>query len=384
MKTIKIKQCFFISLMLVMAVSCQNIVNYNDGWNFDETSNGAPEISNITPVEKSDSVITAGALAQLISINGKNLTGLKSISFNDVAVDLKTAYIKASHIVLPIPRVLPGNITNKLEITTEQGKVSYDFVVNIPDLVISGLYNEYTLPGDTAEIVGDFFDLYKLTPQDGKVYFGNQELPIISATDKSIFFKVPQGASNNQQIKLSSTYAKLTTPVNVSGMYRESGFKLIDFDNASSYNGIWSGANLITSGTNAGDPKPLNGKFTRFQGSFGAWSWNTFFGGGVTVDLQDLIDNKSKYTLKFEINTNTKYPLNVGNLAFQVFGGWYTWNPAVGIAFNTYGKWKTVSFDIVKLGAAPVAGWNNIALTYQPTEALSIDVSFANFRIVNK
>lgn len=384
MKNIKIRQCFFISLILVIVVSCQDIVNYNDGWNFDETSNGVPEILNITPIEKSDSTITAGALTQMISINGKNLSGVSSILFNDVAVDLKSAYIKASHIVLPIPRVLPNNVTNKLEITTKLGKVSYDFVVKIPDLVISGLYNEYTLPGDTAEIVGDFFDLYKLTPEDGKIYLGSQELKIISATDKSIFFKVPSNAVNNQSIKLSSTYSKLITPVSVSGMFRESGFKLIDFENASSYNGIWSGANLITSGTNIGDPKPLNGKFTRLQGSFGAWSWNNFFGGGVNVDLQDLIDNKSKYTLKFEINTNTKYPLNLGNLAFQVFGGWYTWNPAEGIAFNTYGKWKTVSFDLTKLGAVPASGWNNVSLTYQPTEALSLDVSFANFRIVKK
>ncbi len=384
MKKINIKQGFFLLLISLAVASCQSIEDINDGWNADETSTGAPEITQITTLEKSDSAITAGSFAQMIAILGKNLIGVKSIYFNDVAVDLSTVYAKASRIVLPIPRVLPGTVNNKMEITTSQGKVSYDFTVSVPNLVIKGLYNEYVLPGDTAEIVGDFFDLYKLTPDDGVVHFGNQELPVISATDKSLFFKVPANATADQVIKLSSTYANLTTPVAIPGKYRETGFKLIDFENASSYNGIWSGANLITDGTNAGDPKPLNGKFSRLKGSFGAWSWNTFFGGGVNVNDQDMIDNKSQYKLEFEINTNPQVPINMGNLAFQIFDGWYVWNPAEGIAFNTYGQWKTVSFDLSTLGANPKWGWNSVGLTYQPTDAMTLDVCFANFRIVKK
>lgn len=384
MKKINIKQWIFLLLISLAVASCQSIEDINDGWNADETSTGAPEITQITTLEKSDSAIAAGSFAQMIAIHGQNLSGVKSIYFNDVAVDLSTVYAKASRIVLPIPRVLPGTVNNKMEITTSQGKVSYDFTVSVPDLVIKGLYNEYIHPGDTAEIVGDFFDLYKLTPDDGVVHFGNQELPIISATDKSIFFKVPENAANDQVIKLSSNYANLTTPVSIPGKYRETGFKLIDFENPSSYNGIWSGADRITDGTKAGDPKPLNGKYCRLKGSFGAWSWNTYFGGGVNINDQDLIDNKSQYKLEFEINTNPQVPMNMGNLVYQVLDGWFVWNPAEGIAFNTYGKWKTVSFDMTTIGGNPKWGWNSVGLTFQPTDATTVDVSFANFRIVKK
>lgn len=385
MKNINIKYWMFLFLTMFIFSACQDIEDYNIGWNSDNTSTAAPEITNITDVRNNDSIITSGALTQLISINGTNLSGIKSIYFNDVEVDLKMAYVKINKIIVPVPRNLPTEITNKISVTTELGKTTFDFEVKIPELVITGLYNKYTIPGDTAEIDGNFFDLYQLTPDDGVIYFGDQELPIISATDKTLFFKVPTNATNDQIIKLGSAYSKLKTPVAIPGKYRETGFKFIDFENPSSYNGMWAGSEYITDGKKQGDPKPLNGKFLRINREIGAWAWTTYFAGGVSVSSQDMVDNKDKYKLEFEINTNSQYPIKAGNFVYQVFDGWYVWNPAdAGVAYNTYGNWKTISIDLSTLGAKPGIGWKGFGLTCQPTETMYLDVSFANFRIVEK
>lgn len=386
MKQFKLYQYIFL-IFTITFFSCQDIENYNVDWNEDNTSSGAPTIISVTPVNK-DSLISAGIPSQLVAIHGTNLVGVKSIYFDDVQADLSTAYVKASQIVIPIPETVPDIVINTLKITTDKGDATYNFGVTVPSLVLTGLYNEYALAGDTAEIIGKYFDAYKLTPENGKVYFGSDTLSIVSATSTSIKFLVPQNASNNTVVMVGSKSARLSTPVKVPGLYKETGFKLIDCNDPTTYNAMTTGSAFITDGTKSGDPTPNSGKYMRLNGTYASYSWTPFFVGTVqlTSDYSDIVNNKSNYMIEFEVNNNKNVSLSGGNILIKFAGGTLTWNPASsGVALNTLGRWKTVSFSMsIVVGVNPIVGSNAVSVISQPTSARTIDASFANFRIVSK
>jgi hypothetical protein len=386
MKTFSIKYLLFFVLISAMMMSCDDIVTYNDGYDNGLTSTGAPKIAKISPIDARESSITEGALAQMIVIQGENLSGVKSITINDVEVDLKEAYIKAKEIVLPIPRILPTAVNNKLVVTTQKGVASVDFTVMIPDLKLDGLYNDFVNPGDTARIEGDFFDLYKVDKANGSITLGGNKIDIIDATGSEIRVKIPDNAVPGSKIVISSPLVK--TPLELK--WRDTGIQLLNYSDLGGYNWIWAGANLITSGSNAGDPKPLIGypSYTRVvRSNVAAWDWFNVFGGNTAVNDADVVAHPENYWLKFEINTKSASPLAIGNMIFQLNGGQYSWNPAAGgISFNTYDKWKTVKLDLKTImGDKTIEnGRNPFNIIFQNTALFSCDFSLVNFRIVHK
>ncbi|WP_320051898.1 glycan-binding surface protein [uncultured Acetobacteroides sp.] len=386
MKKLHIKYLLFFALISAMMMSCDDIVTYNDGYDNGLTSTGAPTIAKISPVNSRESSITEGALAQMIVIQGENLSGVKSITINDVEVDLTEAYIKAKEIVLPIPRVLPTTVNNKLVVTTQKGVVSVDFKVVIPDLKLDGLYNDFVNPGDTARIEGDFFDLYKVDKANGSVTLGGNKIDIIDATGSEIRVKIPDNAVPGSKIVISSPLVK--TPLELK--WRDTGIQLLNYADLGGYNWIWAGANLITSGSNAGDPKPLIGypSYSRVvRSNVAAWDWFVIFGGNTAVNDADVVAHPENYWFKFEINTKSSSPLAIGNMIFQLNGGQYSWNPAAGgISFNTYEKWRTVKLDLKTfMGDKTIEnGRNPFNIIFLNTALFSCDLSLVNFRIVHK
>lgn len=79
---------------------------------------------------------------------------------NDVEIALSEVYATAHAVYFPIPRTIPGEVNNKLYYETELGNTSVDFTVQIPEVSISGLYNEFALPGSSIKVNGAYFDLY--------------------------------------------------------------------------------------------------------------------------------------------------------------------------------------------------------------------------------
>jgi hypothetical protein len=383
MKTLKIKYLIFFVVASLMMQACDDkVVTYNDGYDNGLTSTGQPQISKVSPITSRDETITGGDLAQMIIIQGSNLSGVDSIKFNDVKVDLKEAYIKAKEIVLPIPRVIPGTVTDKLYIYTKLGSTTFDFKVSIPSVSVTGLYNEFCAAGDTAKIIGSNFDLYEIDTIKGAVTLGGTPVKIVEATASMLRVAIPANATPDSKIAISSP--KLTTPIEL--LWRHTGLLMLNFNNLSD-NGIWAGQGYITDGTKSGDPIPLTGlgKFAHIVLTSDAWGWNSLFGGGLNISDADVIANPQNYLFKFEINTKTAKPLAVGNIVFRLNGGWLAWNPAVGVSFNTYDQWKTVSFELTSISALPLTnGWNSFEIIYQPTSAMSCDFSYANLRIVHK
>ena len=138
MKTSIIKYLSITFLLTVFFMACDDIVTYDDNYDDGTVSNGPPVITRISPVETPEKDTTEGSFNQMIIIHGENLSQVKSILFNDQAVDLKEVYAVATKIVVPIPGTVPNEITNKVVVTTAKGSTEYAFKISFPDLIING------------------------------------------------------------------------------------------------------------------------------------------------------------------------------------------------------------------------------------------------------
>lgn len=375
MKIYSLKAYGLILTLIIGLASCQDIVTYDDDYDDGLTSTGVPVITKVTAVDNEEAELDGSAMGEMIAIHGSNLSNVKSIVFNDVATDVKTVYAVNSKILLPVPRVIPNEVTNKIVITTELGSVSRDFAVAIPQLFVEGLYNEFATPGDTVEVVGRNFDLYQLNAESGSVFVNETEVTILKATADRLTIAIPEGTADNSTVKVVSP---IEEPIVVP--FRDWGLSIQNY-----LDGIWGDTEkYLTDGSNPGDPDPLAGiaAFSRIKGNFEAWSWNVPFGYGFNLEDADMAANPQNYVVKMEVLTKSNRALSIGNLIV----GSYSWNPgAGGLAFNTYDAWRTVSFAVSDVFPDLKSGeWNNFSVVFQPSENYEADFSFSNARIVKK
>lgn len=363
-------------------VACQkDIANYNNTYDDQLTSNGPPVIEKISTAGDLNVSISSGALTDMIVLQGSNLAEVKSIKFNDVEVDLSTVYAVRSRITLPIPRVVPTTVNNKLALVTAKGSTEFPFEVRIPNLVVEGLYNEFVAAGDTAVLVGKYLDLYKLDTANGKFVIDNKELKPLRSVADSIYFVIPAGTADGAVLSVSSPLVEVPKQIR----FREKGLSMLDIKSLSDY---------VTDGKASGDPKLLPGfdRFLRVRRSFDAWSWNGIFWSGFDLNDAAILANPKDYYVKFEINTKSTASISQGNFILGGDRQETRYNPAENGALNTYGQWKTMRIDLTKFykdasqsnGTYLKAGWNAFVFSYQPTVDVNDDFSVCNFRIVKK
>lgn len=406
MKTRNIINAFIVALLVSFSVACSDVVTYNDGYDDGLTSYGPPSVSKITTAADVQTAITEATVAQMIAIQGDNLAELQSIFINDIEVNLSTVYAVRGRITLPIPRTLPLVVDNKVKITTRLGSTSASLVVNIPDLIMDGFYNEFALDGDTTRIVGDFFDVYDIKDGFATVKLNNTELDIVETTETSLSIRIPEGTPKNSVLTITSP--RLDNPIELK--FRHMGHPILDMADIGGVNGAWFdddniGYRYLTDGENDGDPKTLGGKFIRMHGNYGQYNWVNVLFARFDITDPDIINNPQNYYMKFEINNNARSPLKpLIRVGRNANGGLnHEWNPSMfnnGLSLNTNGQWKTLKFELLDMFRnenpnvrdktnlyLPYEGAtdrNNFIIVYNPLEAGDADISFVNFRIVKK
>lgn len=373
------KRIVFSILSVMVLCSCQDIVEYDKIKKDSETSTGAPEVQTIMKVDRQTEISEAD-LSQLILIQGSNLSGLKSIKFNDVEANLREAYVKAKEIIIPVPRLLPGEVNNKMTITTELGETSVNLKINIPSLVVNGLFNEFALPGDTTTITGDNFDLYKLNKKDAQITIGSTKVSILEATQKSLTIEIPKGIKAEEAL-LTIVTPELEKALNLP--YRHAGSPV------NIQNKLWAGEQWLTDGNKLGDPKPINGQFSHIVGvNVGKWGWyDQIFGCNFPTTDQDIIQNLGNYDLKFELNTDPDHPLSQMYLKFSMrFNIVHEWNLYdSGEALNTFGKWQTITLDAkTVMGELFPNNDNFFFMAINPSVEMNLDFSLSTVRLVKK
>ncbi|MFD0762866.1 glycan-binding surface protein [Lutibacter aestuarii] len=366
-----VKKYLFLFLIAIFIISCSDVVTYNDNWDDELTSYGPPSITDITIPFDNTSVSTA-EFDDMINVIGDNLTDVKSITINDIELDLTTIYATRHKITLAIPREIPQQVTNKVTVITKLGEASHPISVTIPEIKIEGLYNEFALPGETVQIIGSNFDLYNLNEEETVISYNGEDVVATNFTSNTIDIVIPTNAISNSKFVLSSP--KVVNPIDIS--YRNEGYILFNFDNYSD--------KYVTDGSNEGDPVALNGSFIRMAGSFSAWSYNNLFAKNYSITDQDILDNPQDYYFIFEAYTSSSQPISIDD---QIKFNNNTWDPyGNSTPLNTYDTWRTMKTEVVDMfpDSGTYALGKRFFLLCQPKSARSFDFSMANFRFVKK
>lgn len=376
--------------------ACQDVVEVEDLKAKDDIpSNGAPEITKIVLANDKEFEIDGADFEDMVRIEGKNLDNVVSVKFNDVEVDPKEIYARYDMLLAPVPRQLPGEVTDMLYITTKNGSVSRPFTVSIPELKIDGLQNEFTNPGDTTVISGDNFDLYGITVEQADVRIGNAICTVIDATRSDITLQIPANAQPNTDLTIQG--GEMAEPVAIP--YMNTGHQIFDFNDWPGSGGFTHSSqfpdntlNFLCDGTEGdGYPEPLDEgmKYLRFHGNVGAWGWMVLWAGYIQVPAEVAAD-PAAYNLCFEVCTNASYPLNSTT---RIALGNFMWMPgASGIPVNTYGGWRTMRIGLDEVsentilpdGCSPAPDNTEWKIVFTPTDAMDFDLSMCNFRFSKK
>ncbi len=338
METTNIKRgalLMYMILLMVLIVSCSE----------DDVIPDSPILNMATSIVDMKTSISSGNMGDWIAIRGANLEEVDSVLFNDVAVQVKDIYYEDNVIYTQIPVKLPKEVSNKVTVITKGGEVSFDFNVNIPDLQLTSMFNEYTLPGDTIRIYGKFITLYEIDSSNTVVSFGGNESPVIKATETYITAKVPFDVQPDVRIKAINK--KYNVEAVCAGFYQDKHNVITTFDSDFPYTSS-TGQQWIGEWQS---PKPTSGNYLRFEVDQATYpdglGWFYLFESGVNYTL-DMMQHPEKYTLKFELNMS----LPIKTTQFFIYYYWAVAPEPIGgdyFSVQNLGIWQTVNIPLEKI-----------------------------------
>ncbi len=309
------------------------------------TSSGVPKAVKITSMKDPNTNIDKGNMGDWIALYGEHQQQPTSIRFNDVEVDLKQVYIENDVIYLQVPVKMPQEVNDRIMVVTSAGQVEYPFEVNIPDLELTGMFNEYTLPGDTIKIYGKFLELYEVDSSTTKISFDGIESPVIFANDVYLTARVPLEVKSN--IKVKAINSKFDVTAICKGYYRDKNHVITSFDPDFPYVSA-TGKQWLSTGPT---PKPVSDTYIRFEVDQTKYpdglGWFYLMENSFDYDL-DMLKNPDQYELKFELNMNVP----IQKTKFFVYYYWAHNPTAIGSEYfnvQNLNTWQTVTIPLDKI-----------------------------------
>lgn len=380
-----------VALLSVAATSCDNIVDYNDGYTPADkvAGTGAPEIKAVYNIGDTARLtpITEAEIGTMVRIEGRNLNNATSITFNTVPVDLAEAYTADTYANVRVPETLSFEHVNKIEYTTDRGTVQFGFTVPFPTLSVGNLDNEFADAGGYVTLSGANFDVYGFG-QQSKVLLNGTETTVSDITKTSMKIAIPSGTPDNSTITLQWSTSDGTAMTTQLPFRPTRGILYGDFSGVSINKDGSVGVAIEGDDATATASSKLGRSHLHFTGDFGAWAWNT-------VDLScNMVDagntaNLDDYVLKFEVLNTKDHPLTEATgLKFNFnWGSEYAWSPGDGAGINTFGNWQTVTLPLAPMatnGIKEPGQWQTLRIILQPSAAYSADFCIGNIRIVKK
>lgn len=331
-----------ITLLLVAASLAISIVSCKK--DDVKPNNGKPVVYYIrsTNPEVSDSLLVGTFMGSLIAIVGDNLAGTKELWFNDQPATLNPAYITDKTILVSVPSTVPSTVTSKIRFVFSDGsELLYDFSINIPAPVISGVKSEYVPDGETLILYGDFFFEPKVTfPED-------LQAEILSLTKTEIQVKVPTGATTGN-ITVKTNFGTAKSPF----IFRDNRNVLLDFDGKN--HETWTAP--IVSGP---DPSPCSGNYAFFKNAAdGAWMWANdltmqYWAPRGRGNVPVATGNVSDLVLKFEANV----PIEWKDVRMEIFFAPYGEDHGRDLPGTVFARWRPW-----KAGPYKTDGWVTISI----------------------
>lgn len=154
------KKIFFIIISLVGLIqfACKK----------EDNGGGQPVITDVRSIDTTlrDSFFTSAVPGSLIVIQGKNLSGVQAIYFNDTSAYFNPAYNTSSNIIVTIPgsaqtKATDPNVPSIIRVVTDHGTVQYSF-----ELYLNAPYISSIAFDNTGKIVtingGNFQGIQKI------------------------------------------------------------------------------------------------------------------------------------------------------------------------------------------------------------------------------
>jgi len=301
-------------------------------------------LTGVTTISDQNTLISEAALGDFIAIHGTGLDkkNITSIRIDDVEVDLSQIYTENSVLFVKIPVVLAMEVTDKIYITNDKGTQTIPFHTTAPDLVLDRMFNEYTAPGDTMMIYGQFFNLYEINSENGVVYFGDKQSPVIESSDTYLKAVVPADVKKNIKVKVVGT--KHSVESTCPGYYYDNRCIIMDFDT------ILPRADYTEKYvvTNPNDDCRLSGAFLRFDSSTWSGWWYIAETTGTVAFTDEMLDNAENYEIKMEFRSSNTF--SAGKLIFHTYLYWNAptidWD-ASSLNLQSLNRWETVTIPFV-------------------------------------
>lgn len=298
-------------------------------------------LTKVTTVVDLNTAITEAALGDFIAVHGTglDLKNIDSVLINDVKVNLLDVYTENDILYLKIPVKLAMTVTDKIYIYNQVGRQEIPFKAVSPALYLERMFNEYTKPGDTIMIYGDFFELYEIDSLNAVVDFNGKESPVISSSNNYLTAKVPSNVDKNIKVKVKGL--KYGVEAFCPGRYYDSELMIMDFDELMPSNPV----NVVT---NPSDKQRLSGNFLRIDNTsaYSGW-WYIAEKGGVPY-TDDMLDNFEDYVIKCEFRTANQFI--DGKIRFCNYMFWdaspMIWSPSNFVVQN-FNRWETITLPFV-------------------------------------
>jgi Surface glycan-binding protein B xyloglucan binding domain len=328
---------------------------------------GDPVITNVTTSLDHSDGISEGVLNQWVMIHGYNLSSTQSVSFNNIVVEYKDIFSSDSLVSVQVPRKIPVEVTNEIVLTTKVGTANFSFQVNMPSVTYTRMRNEFTLEGDTLDILGENFDLYFELSGTVVTFTGGQTANV-SYIDASLMKVVVPTGTEPGPITINGG-----APLNTEISSGQDWFK----DNRNPMITTLAGTVLLESHPDfPGNPDAM----VVVQGTIPAFSWNQILVTYVGFPAE-AIAHPENYQLKWEMNTKMAWTSNSITINFEDPNYW-SWNyDYFGKPLNTNNKWETIALPLDVISPKANPAWMKYIIN---TGETTFDFAMCNWRIVPK
>ena len=255
-----------------------------------------------------------------------------------------------------------------------------------PIIEMTGMNNEYTLPGEIIKIYGNFL----LDKENTVIYFGDDiQTPVIENGGTYLTARVPENVQPNVKVRaVNSTYdLEATCP----GFYQDKNNVITTFDDDFPYTGIIGPEN-----DKPGSPW---GSLVEHPGAIGKclafivdcevsreFGWWYLMGDNPITYTQDMKDNPGNYVLKFELvmqnaitNSIEFYIYYSGGDPVMLAGG------DLSMMLQELDVWQTISIPLENIISANAQNASMFNIRPQCFWLdYNVNIHFDNFRIYKK
>ncbi len=380
--------------------SCMAVTSCSDDTDAKKDKGAQPVIkyARSCDINAADSLITKASLGSHLCFVGDNLGDVQQVWFNDQKCKLNPTMVTSHTIILDIPNVIPGEVTNIAKFITSTGLTTeFPFEVVVPGPRINTMNLEYATPGMEVTLNGAYFVDDPNVPMT-VTFPSNLDAEIRSFTQTEMTVVVPDGATIEGPISVTTIYGTGETPFH----FLDTRGIMFDFD-ADGLTGLGMGAQCwhARPTRNDGDgisgdymvlgdgstPLSANGDWDDSNYSFeywaGAWTDPVTYPEREGVRLYDIVDfsDFENMIFKFEMLIPSSNPWQAGAMQI-IFAGTdkvSLGNAGVDIYGNTVAGCNNTYFQEESLPRALYRPWTDSSAYHTDGEWVTVRVPLSEF-----